>query len=111
MSHEIYNKIITPQYHINDDIIEQLHDYILITYDNFNDIPLGSHIKYINLNHQLKSAGFLIKKINNKKLSNKYLIIKSNIIFKLYLINNWIYYKQIKKKTKREIYLELLNSL
>ena len=41
------------------DYQDKLKNYNLITHNNFNIIPLGSYIKYINLNEELKSGGFL----------------------------------------------------
>lgn len=90
---------------------EKLRNYTFITHDIFNDIPLGCYIKYINLNEELKSGGFLIKKVNNKNITKRYLIIKSNIIYKLYMVSNWIFYSVIKKKTKRDHFINLLNTL
>jgi hypothetical protein len=82
---------------------------ILITHENFLETPKGALIKYKTLNNEIKTAGFLIKIVDNKDITLRYLIIKSNKIFKLYLINFWIYY--IKKKSKREIFINLLHSL
>ena len=90
---------------------KELNNYTLITHENFNDIPLGCYIKYINLNEELISAGFLIKKVNSNNLTKRYLLIKSNKIYKLYLISNWIYYTIIKQNTKRNIFINLLHTL
>jgi len=82
---------------------------ILINHENFLETPKGALIKYKTLNNEIKTAGFLIKIVDNKDITLRYLIIKSNKIFKLYLINFWVYY--VKKKSKREIFINLLHSM
>ena len=91
-----------------------LEDYILVSIKELNTIPLGSHIKFIDRNENLKSGGFVIKYVNNKEYNKCYIILKSNIIYKLYGYYYWIFYKKIDKTTsddKRQIFVELLNSL
>jgi hypothetical protein len=88
--------------------------YNLVLKNDWDKVPLGSHIKFIDKNGNIKSGGFLIKYIENKENSKCYYILKSNIIYKLYIYYYWIFYKKTKKKTKktkREIFIELLNSI
>lgn len=90
----------------------ELEDYILVNYKEWDSIPLGSHIKFVDKNENLKSGGFLIKYVNNKKSEKCYYILKSNIIYKLYVYYYWIYYKpKTKSISTRQIFVELLNSL
>ena len=87
----MFNEII-------DDILSKEHlktklkDYILVRNNNLDVIPRGAHIKYITLNEELKSAGTLLDIINDKRKS--YLLIMGTNPWKLYLKNNFIFYKE-----------------
>lgn len=81
-------------------IKSELKDYKYVQYNDIDSIPLGSHIKFIDRDENVKSGGFLIN-INIKKDRPKsYITLKSNIIYKLYVYYYWIFYKPIKHETK-----------
>lgn len=91
-----------------------LKDYIYVSNSDWDTIPLGSHIKFIDRNEKLKTGGFLIKCVNNRERSRCYYIMKSNIIYKLYGYYYWIFYKKKDSGTldsRRQIFVELLESL
>ena len=92
---------------------KELYKYILITPDNILNVPLGSHIKTIDINNNLRSCGFLVKKdILNKNVLHNNFVIKSNIYYKIFIkYHNDIYYKIIDKMTKKKIFVELLEKL
>jgi len=92
--------------------LTELKDYQYINNKNLDKIPLGMHIKFIDNNGKIKSGGFLIKYVQNKDIRKSYYILKSNIIYKLYIYNYWILYKKHKKTlNKRQIFIKLLNSI
>ena len=74
---------------------EKLKDYIYISINNFDQVPLGSHIKFIDRDENIKTGGFLIKIVKNKDRTKCYFILKSNIIYKLYIYYFWVFYKDI----------------
>ena len=74
---------------------EKLKDYIYISINNFDQVPLGSHIKFIDRDENIKTGGFLIKFVKNKDRTKCYYILKSNIIYKLYIYYFWVFYKDI----------------
>lgn len=74
---------------------EKLKDYIYISINNFDEVPLGSHIKFIDRDENIKTGGFLIKFVKNKDRTKCYYILKSNIIYKLYIYYFWVFYKDI----------------
>jgi len=65
----------------------EFKDYTIIHNNNIDIVPKGSHIKYINLNEEIKIAGTLLEIINNKR--NSYLLIMGSAPWKLYLKNNF----------------------
>ena len=77
-----------------------LSDYTYIPFKEWDTIPLGSHIKFIDRNENIKSGGFLIKCVKNKDKNKNYYIIKSNIIYKLYCYYFWIFYKKTSTRLK-----------
>jgi len=90
----------------------ELLNYILITKENILNVPLGSHIKTIDNFNNLRSAGFLVKKnVLNKAIFKNYLVVKSNIYYKLYIAHYEIYYKVVEKMMKRKIFVQLLKNL
>jgi len=97
---------------INDILIKEpfktvLKDYILVTHDNFNSIPIGSHIKYITLNEELKIAGTLIDIIKND-WNKSYFLIMSHNPWKLYFKNNFIFYKEKNNKISFRKYMKMI---
>jgi hypothetical protein len=81
-------------------ISSQLENYTYVSTPNWEEIPLGSHIKFIDRNEKLKSGGFLIKCVKNNDRTKCYYILKSNIIYKLYMYYYWIFYKNITHESK-----------
>lgn len=92
------------------DIIDsnQFDNYILIDDTNIELLEKGNHVKYLKDN-KLYNGGFLIKIIdyNPKKLINTFLVLKSNIIWKLRFNKYKIYVK--KKENKIDSLKELYN--
>jgi hypothetical protein len=71
------------------------NQYIYISINNFDQVPFGSHIKFIDRDENIKTGGFLIKFVKNKDRTKCYYILKSNIIYKLYIYYFWVFYKDI----------------
>ena len=46
-------------------IATELENYTYVTTHNWDEIPLGSHIRFIDRNENVKSGGFLIKCVKN----------------------------------------------
>jgi hypothetical protein len=101
MFNEIIDEILSKDY-----FKTKLKDYILIHNNNLDEIPRGSHIKYITLNEELKSAGTLLDIINDKRKS--YLLIMGTNPWKLYLKNNFIFYKEKNKKISFKQYMKMI---
>jgi hypothetical protein len=78
----------------------KLKNYIYTPSIDLNEIPLGSHIKFIDRNENIKTGGFLIKYVVNDDITKCYFILKSNIIYKLYIYFYWIFYKEIIHESK-----------
>lgn len=77
-----------------DSIIQKgIKDYKYIPYDDIESIPLGSHIKFIDRNENIKSGGFLTKIFISNNYAKSYFLLKSNILYKLYFWYYWIFYK------------------
>jgi hypothetical protein len=90
----------------NEILKTKLKDYILVHYNNLDIIPRGSHIKYVTLNEEVKIAGTLIDIINNKMKS--YLLIMGPNPWKLYLKNNFIFYKVKNEKISFKKYMKMI---
>jgi len=101
MFNEIIDEILS-----NDNFKTKLKDYILVHNNNLDIIPKGSHIKYITLNEELKSAGTLLDIINDKRKS--YLLIMGTNPWKLYLKNNFIFYKEKNNNISFRKYLKMI---
>jgi hypothetical protein len=101
MFNEIIDEILS-----NDNFKTKLKDYILVHNNNLDIIPRGSHIKYITLNEELKTAGTLLDIINNKRKS--YLLIMGTNPWKLYLKNNFIFYKEKNNNISFKKYLKMI---
>jgi hypothetical protein len=101
MFNEIIDEILS-----NDNFKTKLKDYILVHNNNLDIIPKGSHIKYITLNEELKSAGTLLDIINDKRKS--YLLIMGTNPWKLYLKNNFIFYKEKNNNISFKKYLKMI---
>jgi hypothetical protein len=84
----------------------EFKDYILIHNNNIDIVPKGSHIKYINLNEEIKNAGTVLDIINNKR--NSYLLIMGSNPWKLYLKNNFIFYKEKNNKISFNKYMKMI---
>lgn len=84
----------------------EFKDYTLINSNNIDIIPKGSHIKYINLNEEIKIAGTLLEIINNKR--NSYLLIMGSNPWKLFLKNNFIFYKEKNNKISFNKYMKMI---
>jgi hypothetical protein len=78
----------------------KLKNYIYIPSSEWYSVPLGSHIKFIDRNENIKSGGFLIKCVTNDDITKCYYILKSNVIYKLYIYYYWIFSKEIIHETK-----------
>jgi hypothetical protein len=101
MFNEIIDEILSKDY-----FKTKLKDYILVHNNNLDVIPRGSHIKYITLNEELKSAGTLLDIINDKRKS--YLLIMGTNPWKLYLKNNFIFYKEKNKTISFKQYMKMI---
>ena len=101
MFNEIIDEILS-----KDHFKTKLKDYTLVHNNNLDIIPRGSHIKYITLNEELKSAGTLLDIINDKRKS--YLLIMGTNPWKLYLKNNFIFYKEKNNKMSFKKYMKMI---
>ena len=81
-------------------ISESLEGYTYIPTSNLDTIPLGSHVKFIDRNENIKSGGFLIKISIKSDRTKSYIILKSNLMYKLYIYYYWIFYKPIIHESK-----------
>lgn len=84
----------------------EFKDYTIINSNNIDIVPKGSHIKYINLNEEIKVAGTLLEIINNKR--NSYLLIMGFNPWKLFLKNNFIFYKEKNNKISFNKYMKMI---
>ena len=84
----------------------EFKDYTIINSNNIDIVPKGSHIKYINLNEEIKVAGSLLEIINNKR--NSYLLIMGSNPWKLFLKNNFIFYKEKNNKISFNKYMKMI---
>jgi hypothetical protein len=100
------NDIIKDQKYFN-----EIKEYTYVTNKELTTIPLGSYIKFIDRNEIFKTGGFLVKYIENRDITKSYFILKSNKIYKLYCYYYWVFYKTVKKKSKRDIFINLLNNI
>jgi hypothetical protein len=78
---------------------DKLENYKLLNIDDLTNISKGSHIKYIkkvNGIEKIFNGGFLIEIIDIEKPIYTYLILKSNIIWKLRYCKYKIYIKENK---------------
>ena len=90
----IINNLLTqPQ------IATLLEGYIYVAINDLNNIPLGSHIKFIDRNENVKSGGFLIKLSIKSDRTKSYIILKSNLMYKIFVYYYWIFYKPITQKS------------
>jgi hypothetical protein len=101
MFNEIIDEILS-----KDHVKTKLKDYILVHNNNLDIIPRGSHIKYITLNEEIKTAGTLLDIINDKRKS--YLLIMGTNPWKLYLKNNFIFYKEKNNKISFKKYMNMI---
>ena len=87
-----------------------LNEYIYINKDNLDILKLGMHIKYTKEdNGKIYNGGFLIKIIDldQTKLVNLILILKSNIIWNMRFIKYKIYGKLIHNFNRNNNLLQL----
>jgi hypothetical protein len=101
MFNEIIEEILS-----KDNFKTKLKDYILVHNNNLDIIPRGAHIKYITLNEEIKTAGTLLDIINDKRKS--YLLIMGTSPWKLYLKNNFIFYKEKNNKMSFKQYMKMI---
>lgn len=92
-------------------INDKLENYMFVSTDNCNDISLGCHIKFIDRNENVKTGGFLIKYVKNKDRTKCYFILKSNLIYKLYVYYFWIFYKVINHESKISKQIKKYNNI
>ena len=83
-----------------ENVSNDLNEYKYVPYDQIDQIPLGSHVKFIDRNENVKSGGFLIKYSQKDDRTKTYIILKSNLMYKLYTYYYWIFYKEIKHEAK-----------
>jgi len=76
------------------EISDSLENYKYVEFDELNTIPLGSHVKFIDRNENVKSGGFLIKFSEKPDRTKTYIILKTNLMYKLYPYYYWIFYKK-----------------
>jgi hypothetical protein len=87
-------------------VSDLLEYYKYIPFGELESIPLGSHIKFIDRNENIKSGGFLIKISINPDRTKTYIILKSNLMYKLYPYYYWIFFKQVIHESKVDPVLE-----
>jgi len=81
-------------------ISDSLESYTYVPFGELEFIPLGSHVKFIDRNENIKSGGFLIKKSIKPDRTKTYIILKSNLMYKLYPYYYWIFFKTINHESK-----------
>ncbi len=80
-----------------------MDNYYEITYDNINDLQLGTHIKYLN-NGKICNGGFLLKITYDDDIDEIILLVKSNIVWNLRLSKYHVYAKDIEDFNKSTQY-------
>jgi hypothetical protein len=81
-------------------VSDSLESYTYVEYGKLDSIPLGSHVKFIDRNENIKSGGFLIKTSIKPDRTKTYIILKSNLMYKLYPYYYWIFFKPITHESK-----------
>lgn len=92
---DIINQILA-QPQISDSLVE----YTFVDFSDLETIPLGSHVKFIDRNENVKSGGFLIKFSEKPDRTKTYIILKSNLMYKIYPYYYWIFYKKPTHESK-----------
>jgi len=82
------------------EISDSLSDYTYVDFNELGTIPLGSHVKFIDRNENVKYGGFLIKFSEKPDRTKTYIILKSNLMYKLYPYYYWIFYKKPTHESK-----------
>jgi hypothetical protein len=103
MFNEIINELLS-----KDPFKTELKDYILIHNNNLDIVPKGSHIKYITLNEEIKTAGTLLDCVASNNKRNSYLLIMGSNPWKLYLKYNFIFYKEKNNKISFKKYMKMI---
>jgi hypothetical protein len=75
-----------------------LTEYNRIDRSNYKDIKLGTYIKYMK-EDELKGGGFLVSINDDKKYTECYYMLKSNIVWKFRIYKYEAYYKKTLKET------------
>lgn len=92
-------------------------NYTHIPNNLWNKVPLGSHIKYLDKDNEIRSAGFLIRFVDDNVIENRMFVIKNN---RNYFYFHFFYYnvfykdrkfyaekrKPVKKKRKKRVVKE-----
>jgi len=81
-------------------VSDSLESYTYVPFKELESIPLGSHVKFIDRNENIKSGGFLIKTSIKSDRTKTYIILKSNLMYKLYPYYYWIFFKPIIHESK-----------
>jgi hypothetical protein len=81
-------------------VSDSLESYTYVPFGELEFIPLGSHVKFIDRNENIKSGGFLIKTSIKPDRTKTYIILKSNLMYKLYPYYYWIFFKPIIHESK-----------
>jgi hypothetical protein len=81
-------------------VSDSLESYTYVPLQDLESIPLGSHVKFIDRDENIKSGGFLIKTSIKPDRTKTYIILKSNLMYKLYPYYYWIFYKPITHESK-----------
>ena len=76
-----------------------LDNYYEITYDNIDELKLGSHIKYINKG-RIYNGGFLLRITYDDDIDEIILLVKSNIIWNLKFSKYQVYAKDVSEFNK-----------
>lgn len=72
----------------------KLDNYYEVTYDNIDELKLGSHIKYLNKG-RIFNGGFLLKVTYDDDIDEIILLVKSNIVWNLKLSKYQVYAKDL----------------
>jgi len=107
----------------------ELDNYTYMPYNLWDKVPIGSIIKYIDRDFNIKYGGFLIKCIDNARVEKQIYVLKSGErIFNFKPFFYYVFYKKEenytneqkviilskksrKKPTKQQLFTKLLSSL
>jgi len=83
--------------------ITEFNGYEYVPHNLWNIIPLGSYIKYIDRDQEIRNGGFLIQTVNHSCVEQRqYVLKRNNKIFEFRPFFYYIFYKNPNEDTPIE---------